>query len=67
MVNARFYAPDAHASGDARELPADEAQHLTRVLRLKAGDAVRVFNGRGDEFDGGGRADARARRASQAR
>ena len=33
-------------------LPEDEAQHLTRVLRLKAGASVRVFNGRGSEFDG---------------
>jgi len=32
-------------------LPPEEAQHLTRVLRLKAGAAVRVFNGRGGEFD----------------
>ena len=51
MVNARFYAPDVHASGDVAALPDDEAQHLTRVLRLKAGDAIRVFNGRGGEFD----------------
>jgi 16S rRNA (uracil1498-N3)-methyltransferase len=50
-LNARFYAPDAAAPGDVIDLPADEAQHLTRVLRLKAGDAVRVFNGRGDEFE----------------
>ena len=58
-MNARFYAPDAHASGDVLALPDDEARHLTRVLRLKAGDAVRVFNGRGGEFeatiDGAGR------------
>jgi 16S rRNA (uracil1498-N3)-methyltransferase len=40
-------------------LPADEAEHLTRVLRLKAGDAVRVFNGRGDEFQA--RVDAAAK------
>lgn len=33
-------------------LPDEEAQHLTRVLRLHAGAAVRVFNGRGAEFDG---------------
>ena len=39
-------------SGDVVELPRDEAQHLVRVLRLKVGSAVRVFNGRGDEFDG---------------
>jgi 16S rRNA (uracil1498-N3)-methyltransferase len=50
-VNARFYAPDAHRPGDLVTLPADEAEHLTRVLRLKAGDALRVFNGHGREFD----------------
>jgi 16S rRNA (uracil1498-N3)-methyltransferase len=32
-------------------LPDDEAEHLTRVLRLEAGDAVRIFNGHGAEFD----------------
>ena len=51
-VNARFYAPDANAPGDLISLPGDEVQHLTRVLRLGAGDRVRVFNGRGAEFDG---------------
>lgn len=50
-VNARFYAPDAEKSGDVIELPDDEAQHLTRVLRLKAGAAIRIFNGRGYEFE----------------
>jgi 16S rRNA (uracil1498-N3)-methyltransferase len=32
------------------ELPQDEAAHLVRVLRLAAGDRIRVFNGRGDEW-----------------
>ena len=50
-MHARFYAPDAHAPGDVIALPEDEAEHLARVLRLKAGDALRVFNGRGHEFD----------------
>jgi 16S rRNA (uracil1498-N3)-methyltransferase len=50
-VHVRFYAPDAKHPGDVVMLPADEAGHLTRVLRLKAGAAVRVFNGRGGEFD----------------
>jgi 16S rRNA (uracil1498-N3)-methyltransferase len=50
-VHARFYAPDAREEGDLVALPADEAQHLTRVLRLSAGASVRVFNGRGAEFD----------------
>ncbi len=38
-------------TGDVVELPRDEAQHLFRVLRLKVGAAIRVFNGRGAEFD----------------
>jgi 16S rRNA (uracil1498-N3)-methyltransferase len=33
------------------ELPREEATHLVRVLRLSAGDHVRIFNGRGDEWD----------------
>jgi 16S rRNA (uracil1498-N3)-methyltransferase len=32
-------------------LPAEEVEHLTRVLRLSAGAAIRVFDGRGHEFD----------------
>ena len=31
-------------------LPREEADHLTRVLRLSAGDRVAVFDGRGREF-----------------
>jgi 16S rRNA (uracil1498-N3)-methyltransferase len=50
-VHARFHAPDAERSGDVVMLPADEAEHLMRVLRLKAGAPVRLFNGRGGEFE----------------
>jgi 16S rRNA (uracil1498-N3)-methyltransferase len=49
--HARFFAPAASAPGDRVTLPDDEAEHLTRVLRLAAGDRVRVFNGRGAEFE----------------
>jgi len=49
-VNARFYAPSAREVGSEIDLPDDEGQHLTRVLRLKAGDSLAVFNGHGDEF-----------------
>jgi 16S rRNA (uracil1498-N3)-methyltransferase len=49
-VNARFYAPTASLVGSEVELPDDEAQHVSRVLRLKAGDSLAVFNGHGDEF-----------------
>jgi 16S rRNA (uracil1498-N3)-methyltransferase len=31
-------------------LPRDEAEHLTRVLRIGVGDTVAVFDGRGAEF-----------------
>jgi 16S rRNA (uracil1498-N3)-methyltransferase len=50
-VPIRFYAPAAEHPGDVVDLPRDEAQHLFRVLRLKIGSAVRIFNGRGAEFD----------------
>jgi 16S rRNA (uracil1498-N3)-methyltransferase len=50
-VHARFHAPDAAREGDVVSLPEEEAQHLTRVLRLKAGAQIRVFNGRGAEFE----------------
>ena len=50
QTRPRFLAAhlDPHAS--SVELSADEAHHLTRVLRLGAGDAVAVFDGRGTEF-----------------
>ena len=48
---ARFHVPDAERIGDVVALPPEEAQHLIRVLRLKVGAAIRVFNGRGAEFD----------------
>jgi len=42
-----FYAPDAATS---HELPADEAVHALRVLRLKAGDEIMLMDGRGNFF-----------------
>jgi 16S rRNA (uracil1498-N3)-methyltransferase len=50
-VHARFHAPEAREPGQIIALGEDEAAHLTRVLRLKAGAAVRVFDGAGHEFD----------------
>jgi 16S rRNA (uracil1498-N3)-methyltransferase len=49
-VLPRFYAPDLDADAGHVRLPADEARHLTRVLRLRAGDDVAVFDGRGVQF-----------------
>src|SRR5688572_26870465 len=46
----RFFAPDLDPANDTVVLPRDEAEHLTRVLRLSTGDTVAVFDGRGREF-----------------
>lgn len=46
----RFYAPELDPTSPRVTLPADEARHLSRVLRLGVGDAVAVFDGRGIEF-----------------
>ena len=47
----RFYAPDLDPTAPLVTLPEEEARHLTRVLRLSAGDVVAVFDGRGREFE----------------
>lgn len=44
----RFYAPEFASTGEVL-LPDDEAQHLARVLRLRAGDSIAIFDGRGRE------------------
>jgi 16S rRNA (uracil1498-N3)-methyltransferase len=46
----RFFAPALDPGDEVVELPRDEAEHLTRVLRLSVGDTVAVFDGRGHEF-----------------
>ena len=46
----RFFAPTLDPGDETIDLPREEAEHLTRVLRLGAGDAVTVFDGRGREF-----------------
>jgi 16S rRNA (uracil1498-N3)-methyltransferase len=52
MTRRRFYAPpDAFQfENQIITLTADEARHLRDVLRLKTGDEVYVFDGRGREF-----------------
>jgi 16S rRNA (uracil1498-N3)-methyltransferase len=46
----RFFAPSLDAGDETVMLPRDEAEHLTRVLRLGVGDDVSVFDGRGHEW-----------------
>ena len=44
----RFYAPDFIDDADV-SLPEEEARHLARVLRLKPGDEIAIFDGKGRE------------------
>jgi 16S rRNA (uracil1498-N3)-methyltransferase len=46
----RFLAPLLDPASAEVTLPAEEARHLTRVLRLGPGARVAVFDGRGCEF-----------------
>ncbi len=46
----RFFAPALDAGDEVVTLPREEAEHLTRVLRLGVGDTIAVFDGRGSEF-----------------
>ncbi|MBZ5557531.1 MAG: 16S rRNA (uracil(1498)-N(3))-methyltransferase [Acidobacteriia bacterium] len=50
MSYPRFFAPTLDPGDETVALPRDEAEHLTRVLRLGVGDTVAVFDGRGREF-----------------
>lgn len=50
MQRRRFYAPPQEINGAIAMLSPDETRHLTRVLRLKPGDEVFVFDGCGREY-----------------
>jgi 16S rRNA (uracil1498-N3)-methyltransferase len=46
----RFFAPSLDPGDETVVLPREEAEHLSRVLRVGVGDSVAVFDGRGHEF-----------------
>lgn len=46
-MSARFYADIALSPGNSVSLPAQAARHV-QVLRMQPGDALTLFNGRGD-------------------
>lgn len=46
----RFYCPGPLAVGARLALPPEAAHHALRVLRMKEGEALRVFDGQGREF-----------------
>ena len=51
MRRPRLYVDLQLASGGRITLPEAASHHVTRVLRLGAGDALTVFDGRGGEYD----------------
>jgi len=48
----RFYCPPPLPLGGSFELPPEAAHHAARVLRLREGDAVQIFDGLGSERHG---------------
>jgi len=48
----RFYVPAPHIENDLLKIKGNEAKHIRRVLRLKAGDEIIVFDGLGKEYEG---------------
>lgn len=46
-----FNAAVEQGAGERVVLDADQGHHVRRVLRLRQGDALRVFNGRGREWE----------------
>jgi 16S rRNA (uracil1498-N3)-methyltransferase len=51
VIRPRFHVPEA-APGARVVLPDHAARHAREVLRLRSGAAVRIFDGRGAEFEG---------------
>jgi 16S rRNA (uracil1498-N3)-methyltransferase len=48
----RVYMPDVPVGATRVEVRGDEAHHLARVVRIRVGDALGVFDGRGHEWRG---------------
>ena len=51
-MRPRFLVPGVEIGATTVRLPDDEAHHLTRVLRLKPGAPVAIFDGAGSEWHG---------------
>jgi len=48
----RFYVPVFHVEKDLLKIKGHEARHIQRVLRLRTGDGIVVFDGSGREYEG---------------
>ncbi len=51
MSAPRFYCPPPLPQNADAELPPEAAHHASRVLRLRVGDAVQIFDGLGNALD----------------
>jgi len=51
LAQPRIHCDQKLGPGAQFALAADAAQHVARALRLKAGDAITVFDGRGGEYE----------------
>ena len=49
---ARFYVPQPWIENGMLKIEGDEVKHIRKVLRLKTGDGIVVFDGLGKEFEG---------------
>src|SRR3546814_10850077 len=50
MTSPRFYCPTPIAANQTITLPAELAHHAIRVLRLKSGTAIILFDGLGGQY-----------------
>ena len=50
-MSPRLYCPTSLHTAALIDLPASVAHHASRVLRLREGDTVTLFNGEGGEFE----------------
>ena len=49
---ARFYVPQPQVEKGMLRMEGEEVKHIRKVLRLRAGDEIVVFDGSGKEFEG---------------
>jgi len=49
---ARFYAPHPKIENGILKVEGDEVRHIRKVLRLRTGDGLSVFDGSGKEYEG---------------
>lgn len=51
MSMTRIYLPNTGETGALCKVTTDQARYLTTVLRMKQGDPLRIFDGKGWEYD----------------